>query len=90
MPTKRKRHAITETPPVEAALNELREELGTERVDLGEIVVLGAREKLRELQARRNERQRLLDDLAARVRSGDTGVDLDAAIEVKRKGLIEL
>lgn len=71
-------------------MNELREELGTERVDLGEIVVLGAREKLRELQARRNERQRLLDDLAARVRSGDTGVDLDAAIEVKRKGLIEL
>jgi acetylornithine deacetylase/succinyl-diaminopimelate desuccinylase-like protein len=28
MPTRRRRHAITETPPVEAALDELREALG--------------------------------------------------------------
>ena len=51
VPTKRRRHAITETPPVEEALNELREELNGERIDIGELVILGAREKLAELRA---------------------------------------
>lgn len=46
MPTKRPRHGITETPLVQAALDELRKELRDQRLDLGELVVLGAREKL--------------------------------------------
>jgi hypothetical protein len=41
MPTKRRRHAITETPAVAAALDDLRAEPGPDRVELGELVVLG-------------------------------------------------
>ena len=53
VPTNRRRHAITETPAVQAALDELRGELGTERVELGELVVLGASAKLATLRAER-------------------------------------
>ena len=44
LPTRRRRHAITETPPVEAALAELRRALGDDRVEMGELVILGAQE----------------------------------------------
>ncbi len=53
VPTKRRRHAITETPPVQEALDELREELGDEQLQLSELVILGAREKLALLRAGR-------------------------------------
>ena len=58
MPTTRRRHAITETPPVQAALDELRKELGTDRVELGELVVLGAEAKVAELRAEARDRRR--------------------------------
>jgi hypothetical protein len=46
VPTARRRHAITETPPVQAALDEL--------------IVLGAREKVAQLRERQQTlRQRL-------------------------------
>ena len=49
MPTKRRRHAIPKTPPVQAALDELGEALGSERVEMGELVILGAQQKLARL-----------------------------------------
>lgn len=45
MPTTRTRHTITETPRVKDALDELRAELGSQRIDLTELVMLGARLK---------------------------------------------
>jgi hypothetical protein len=89
MPTKRRRHAITETPPVEAALDELRGELGGERVKLGELVILGANVKLAELRAQRDDRAARLRRLADRVRTRDMpGIDREAAEEVRTKGWV--
>lgn len=86
MPTKRRRHAITETPPVQAALDELRRELGTDRVELGELVVLGAAAKLAAIRARRDRDDLLVRRLAERVRSRRLPVDVEAAEEVHRSG----
>lgn len=86
MPTSRRRHAITETPPVEAALDELRRELGTDRVELGELVVLGAETKLARLRAAREGDDARLRHLADRIRARDVLVDVEAADEVRAKG----
>lgn len=86
MPTERRRHAITETPPVQAALDELRRELGTDRVELGELVVLGADAKLAALRTERAGDATLRRRLADRVRSRETLVDREAADEVRAAG----
>jgi len=49
--TERPAHAITETPSVQEALDHLGRELGTDRVELGELVVLGVGAKLATLRA---------------------------------------
>lgn len=86
MPTNRRRHAVTETPPVQAALDELRRELGTDRVELGELVVLGAGVKLAELRAAQAGTVERRGRLAERVRMRRVGVDVDAADEVRARG----
>lgn len=86
MPTKRRRHAITETPPVEAALHELRAELGSERIELSELVVLGAQAKLGQLRTARSDAAGLRRQLADRIRNGTLRVDRNAADEVRRSG----
>lgn len=86
MPTKRRRHAVTETPPVQAVLDELREVLGDERLEMGELVILGAREKLARLRTERNETAALRHRLADRVRRRDVPADSTAAVEVRRTG----
>lgn len=86
MPTNRRRHAVTETPPVQAALDELRHELGTDRVELGELVVLGAGAKLASLRAARSDTVQRRARLAERVRAGRLGVDAAAANEVRARG----
>lgn len=86
MPTKRRRHAITETPLVEAALDELRGALGTDRVELNELVVLGAAAKLASIRAERDSAAGLRRRLADRIRSRSLPVDLDAAERVRRTG----
>jgi hypothetical protein len=86
MPTTRRRHAVTETPPVQEALDELRAELGSDKVPMGEIVILGAREKVRALRAERDEvlaRRRRLSD---RIRAREPLADLAAAEEVRKHG----
>lgn len=70
------------------ALDELRAELGDERVDVAELVVLGARAKVRQLRedgpAAREARARL----ATMIRGRSIPVDVHAADEVKRIGLL--
>lgn len=85
VPTKRRRHAITETPPVEAALKELRRELGADHVELGELVILGAAAKLALIHAERDS-DASLRRLAERIRSRSLPVDGHAADRVRRSG----
>ena len=86
MPTKRRRHAITETPPVQAALDELRAALGDDRVEMGELVILGAHEKLARVRAEQEDTSALRRRLADRVRRRDIPADVAAAEEVRRTG----
>jgi hypothetical protein len=86
MPTKHRRRAITETPSVQAALEELQSELGEGHIELGELVVLGAGTKLATLRAERDSGAELRRRLADRIRSGDLPVSREAADEVRRSG----
>jgi len=86
VPTKHRRRAITETPSVQAALEELQSELGESRIELGELVVLGAEAKLTALRAERDGGVELRRRLADRIRSGDLAVSTEAADEVRRSG----
>ncbi len=86
VPTQHRRHAITETPPVKAALDELRGELGDARVEFGELVILGARQKVAQLRAERDDTAAKRRQLASRIRRRDLPVDLVAADEVRRAG----
>lgn len=86
MPTKHRRHAITETPAVKAALDELRDELDGERVRLSELVILGAEEMLSRLRAERDRSAEFRRRLADRVRGGNIPIDPDAAENAKRHG----
>jgi hypothetical protein len=86
MPTRYPRHSITETPPVHEALDELRR--CGERIRLGELVILGARARLQELQGERDEEARKLElrlQLIQRLRTGE-GLDAAAAYEVREHG----
>ncbi|HVV88955.1 MAG TPA: hypothetical protein VHB53_00540 [Solirubrobacterales bacterium] len=90
MPTTRPRHTITETPSVQAALDELRSRLGeSERIDFGELVTLGAQVKARRLGDRSEEARRARREMIDWILSGNgPKVDLEAAAEVKHLGLI--
>jgi len=78
---------VTETPQVQEALDELRAELGSDRVPMGEIVILGARAKVAELRGDNAERSERLDRLAERIRQRrPLPIDRDAAEEVRRTG----
>jgi hypothetical protein len=79
---------ITETPPVRAALDALRAELGDERVDLGELVVIGAHVKTETVRRSRTDMVAARAWLAERVRAADLPVDPAAADAAKRHGLI--
>ncbi len=90
MPTKHRRHAITETPRVKEALDALRAELNGERPDLAELVVVGADTKRAQLQAIDQRRRALREDLVERIRSGDLDLDPALADEAKRAWLPEV
>jgi hypothetical protein len=91
VPTVRPRHTITETPPVQEALDELRAKLGEgQRIDFAELVELGARAKARRLRADEQATTDALKRLAAMVRTRSFPYEMDvaAADEVKHLGLI--
>jgi hypothetical protein len=72
----------------QAALDELRRELGTDRVELGELVVLGAEAKVAALRAARDGDAARLRSLADMVRSRDVLVEVAAADEVRATGWV--
>ena len=86
IPTKRRRHAVTETPAVAAALDELRTEQGSERIELSELVVLGATVKVQQLRDMREDAAAARSRVADRVRARATDVDPDRAGEVRQHG----
>jgi hypothetical protein len=88
VPTTRPRHSITETPPVQEALNALRAAQGSDRIDFSELTVLGAQEKLRRLERDSDAARAARERLAEMIRTGEIPVDIEAADEVKRLGLV--
>jgi hypothetical protein len=82
---------VTETPPVQEALDELRARLNGERIDYAELVILGARAKARRLPAQGDteEARRARKELADWILKGNgPKLDIAAAEEVKHLGLI--
>ncbi len=89
MPTAHPRHTITETAPVQEALDELRARLHGERIDFAELVILGARAKVRRLPDHCHEALTARKQLAEWILTGSgPKMDVAAADEVKRLGLI--
>jgi hypothetical protein len=87
VPTKHKRHAITETPRVKQALDPLRAQLTGERLDLAELVVIGAETKLARVRTEQDDRAAGRKRLADMIRNGELNLDPDLADEAKRAGL---
>lgn len=67
-------------------MEELRRELGTDHVELGELVMLGAATKLAAIQAERDRGANLRRRLADQIRSRSVPVDVDEAERVRRSG----
>lgn len=86
VPTRHPRHSITETPPVREALDSLRRR--GERVKLDDLVIRGARDRLREIEVGHGEeaeKAELRRELIEQLRTGD-GLDAAAAYEVREHG----
>ena len=71
---------------MKAALDELRDELGDARIEFGELVILGAHQKVAQLRAERDDTASRRRQLATRVRRREVPVDRAAADEVRRAG----
>jgi hypothetical protein len=67
-------------------LDELRDELGGERIEFSELLILGAQEKLARVRAEREGIASRRARLADRVRRRDLPLDPAAADEVRRQG----
>jgi hypothetical protein len=86
VPTRHPRHSITETPPVREALDSLRRR--GERVRLDDLVIRGARDRLREIEvgrAEEAEKAQLRRELIEQLRTGD-GLDAAAAYAAREDG----
>lgn len=89
MPTTRPRHTITETPPVQEALDRLRAQVGSQKIDYAELLVLGAEEKARRLERESDAARAARERLARYILEGDDDPELvRLADEVKTLGLI--
>jgi len=73
---------------VRAVLDELRAALGRNRIDFAELAVLGARAKLRELRQESPAVEAARRRLVQEIRHGTIELDVAAAEEVKRLGLL--
>lgn len=79
---------ITETAPVKSVLDQLRGLQGGEKVDLPDLVIRGAEDKIRQLKAESESARRAREEIAEWIRSGNgPKIDLKAAEEVKYVGL---
>jgi hypothetical protein len=67
VPTSYRRHSITETPALAAALGSLRARLGAQAPTLSELVLRGAEVKLRELEAQDRAHARALETFVSRL-----------------------
>jgi hypothetical protein len=88
MPTTRPRHTITETPPVQEALDELRAKLNGEQIDFAEHDQLGARAKARRLPDDGEKARKAREELAEMILTRSVPIDIRAAEEVKYLGQI--
>lgn len=89
MPTTRPRHTITETPLLQEELDRLRAEAGSAKLDFAELVLLGAREKRRQLEQDGDAARAARERLARYIRQGEHDPELvRLADEVKTLGLI--
>jgi hypothetical protein len=89
VPTTRPRHTITETEPVREALDELRQVQGGERIELPDLVIRGAKDKVRELMAESGSASQARQEIEEWIRSGNgPRVDVVAADEAKHLGLV--
>ena len=89
VPTTKPRHTITETEPVKEVLDELRRVQGGEKVELPDLVIRGAKDKIRELKADSEPARRAGREIAEWIRSGNgPKIDLKAAEEVKYLKLV--
>ena len=80
---------ITETEPVKRVLDELRQLQGGEKVELPDLVIRGAEEKIRELRAEGESVRQARQNIADWILSGaGPAVDVAAADEVKHLGLV--
>jgi len=87
VPTKRKRHSVTETDEVGAALRRVEAATGG-RPDLAELVVLGSEVKVRRTGEERRQQQRqvaLRQRFLERTRTGE-GIDVEALERARRAG----
>lgn len=80
---------ITETEPVKAVLDELRHIQGGEKVELPDLVIRGAEEKIRELRSASDSVREARETIADWILGGaGPAVDVAAADEVKHLGLV--
>jgi hypothetical protein len=80
---------ITETEPVKAALDELRRLQGGEKVELPDLVIRGAEDKVRELKAQGESERNAREEITGWIRNGNgPAVEVAAADEAKRLGLV--
>jgi hypothetical protein len=90
VPTRRKRHMITETDALSEALDRLRRADPEHPVSLGELVVLGAERKvgmIEQAHADETRRVELRERFLRRTQTGD-GVDWEALAEVHEHGWV--
>jgi hypothetical protein len=80
---------ITETEPVKTVLDELRQLQGGEKVEFADLVIRGAKDKIRELKAESESARRAGEEIAEWIRTGEgPEVDVAAAEEAKHLGLV--
>jgi hypothetical protein len=88
MPTRRPRHTITETPPVEQALRPLRTLQPERRIDFKELVILGAQTKAGQIEPEGgdpDQRHRALVEKFLELRADDQ-IDVAAGLALHDSG----
>jgi hypothetical protein len=88
MPTSRKRHMITETDEVGAALERVRQADPSHTINLAELVVLGAQRKVDLIEGEQGDDERraeLRERFLSRTRTG-AGIDWEALQDVHDRG----